>query len=31
MQTVINGVIHLVASGATDPTRYPLWEPGYLR
>lgn len=31
MQTVINGIIHLVASGATDPALYPEWEPGYLR
>lgn len=31
MQTVINGTIHLVASGATDPALYPAWEPGYLR
>lgn len=31
MQTVINGTIHLVASGATDPALYPKWEPGYLR
>lgn len=31
MQTVINGTIHLVAAGATDPALYPDWEPGYLR
>lgn len=31
MQMAINGTIHLVAAGATDPTLYPLWEPGYLR
>ena len=31
MQTVINGTIHLVAAGATDPALYPEWEPGYLR
>lgn len=31
MQTLINGVLHLVAAGATDPALYPLWEPGYLR
>lgn len=31
MQMVINGTIHLVAAGATDPALYPLWEPGYLR
>lgn len=31
MQTLINGVLHLVAAGATDPALYPQWEPGYLR
>lgn len=31
MQTLINGTIHLVAAGATDPALYPEWEPGYLR
>ncbi|CAM9862984.1 unnamed protein product [Pylaiella littoralis] len=31
MQTAINGTIHLVAAGATDPALYPSWEPGYLR
>lgn len=31
MQTLINGTIHLVAAGATDPALYPAWEPGYLR
>lgn len=31
MQTLINGTIHLVAAGATDPALYPDWEPGYLR
>lgn len=31
MQTLINGVLHLVAAGATDPADYPDWKPGYLR
>ncbi|CAM9381740.1 unnamed protein product [Ectocarpus fasciculatus] len=31
MQTLINGIIHMVAAGATDPELYPEWEPGYLR
>ncbi|CAM9712514.1 unnamed protein product, partial [Discosporangium mesarthrocarpum] len=31
IQAGLNGVIHLVAAGATDPLLYTEWEPGYLR
>ncbi|CAM9299754.1 unnamed protein product [Choristocarpus tenellus] len=31
MQAGINGFIHLVAAGATDPSHYSDWKPGYLR
>lgn len=31
MQTLINGTLHMVAAGGTDPALYPEWAPGYLR
>lgn len=31
MQILINGFMHFVAAGATDPAQYPQWSPGYIR
>lgn len=31
MQMLINGFMHFVAAGATDPAQYPQWSPGYIR
>lgn len=31
MHSLINGTLHMVAAGGTDPALYPEWTPGYLR